>query len=204
MKNKKLWIGIGIVFLMLFLLIGLIKSCQHENQNAKRVDNHDKLINQSLDNSTIEAQYRAQSDIREKLIRDSLKEERALRIAAEAQDTVIVNRYFKVPTLDNGKAVIASKDKVISSLKKESKTKDGVILEKDTQLESYDNENKQLKLTQAELDKEFQNLNAKYVKDTKPKNWNISLSAGYGIAPTETFKPVPFVGISIGKTIVRF
>lgn len=197
------WIVLILTSALLMLLARYCKQQQDKKQASERAEMHEQIINRNKDNSTIEAQYRAKVDSVEKAYIDSLAYQKALTKAAEDQDTVIVNRYIKVPTLDNGKAVIASKDKVISGLKKESKTKDGVISEKDKKLESYDNEVQQHKLTINELDKEFQKMNGQLAKAKKPKRWGVGIQAGYGVQ-ADNLKPAPYVGAGISYNIVRW
>lgn len=202
---KKNWKGILSCILIFIIIVLLVKTCEQHNvnkQTAQRQENHDQIINHNADNSTIEAQFRASKDSLIQAYNDSLDQQLELINRLESQDKEVVVKYIKTPTLDNGRAVIASKDKVISGLKGESKIKDKVISEKDQQLESFGNEVQQHKLTISELDKEFQMMNGQLAKAKKPKRFGLGIQAGYGTTVTN-IKPAPYVGVGISYNLIR-
>ncbi len=196
-------ISLALFVLVIIIIIGSIKKCERQKAPLKRAENHTKIINRNADNSTIETQYRASKDTTIATLQDTIEAQKHRIRYLEAQDVKIVTEYIKVPTASNGKAVIASKDKVIKNLKDESKSKDGVIQAKDQQLESYGNEVQQHKLTISELDKEFQKMNGQLAKAKKPKRFGAGVYLGYGVT-TGNLKPMPSAGISINYNLVRW
>lgn len=191
----------------IIVLLAAIATCERGLQKkpvkkleTKRV----KALNVDSLNSAIKRQYRDSLDRVEQVYADSLEAQKHHYRYLMAQDRQTEQVYRKAPTLVNCDAVVKSKNQRLAAVEKESKTKDTILKVKDNQIKSHQDELVQKDVTIADLSAGYKKSLELAAKKSRPRRWGLGIQAGYGIAPTESLRPAPYVGAGISYNLVRW